>query len=166
MGNRVVMGLQAFGGVSSSRLMREIEVISTCAQKEPWAACMNGIVLFRAAQYDYAKITVGAAGDMTVKTVSSGGRPYRWVQIDMPEGIRITDAHHGRGYCSDTTVLVSPDGTSAKFFGEHDITTGAEGHLHLCCEGGSLTADCLPVVRIGGEQEYLVYTHSSQDSKT
>ena len=166
MGNRVVMGLQAFGGVSSSRLMREIEVIRTYAQEEPWAACMNGIVLFRAAQYDYAKITVGAAGDMTVKTVSSSGRHYRWVQIDMPEGIRITDAHHGRGYCSDTTVLVSPDGTSVKFFGENDITTGAEGHLHLCCEGDSLIAERLPVVRVGGEQEYLVYTQSSQDSKT
>ena len=166
MGNRVVMGLQAFGGVSSSRLMREIEVIRTYAQEEPWAAYMNGIVLFRASQYDYAKITVGAAGDMTVKTVSCGGRHYRWVQIDMPEGIRITDAHHGRGYCSDTTVCVSPDGTSVKFFGENDITTGAEGHLHLCCEGDSLTAWRLPVVRVGGEQEYLVYTHSSQDLKT
>ena len=146
--------------------MREIEVIRTYAQEEPWAACMNGIVLFRAAQYDYAKITVGAAGDMTVKTVSTSGRHYRWVQIDMPEGIRITDAHHGRGYCSDTTVLVSPDGTSVKFFGENDITTGAEGHLHLCCEGDSLIAERLPVVRVGGEQEYLVYTQSSQDSKT
>ena len=103
---------------------------------------------------------------MTVKTVSSSGRHYRWVQIDMPEGIRITDARVGRGYCSDTAVLVSPDGTSVKFFGEHDITTGAEGHLHLFCEGDSLTAWRLPVVRVGGEQEYLVYTQSSQDLKT
>ena len=163
MGNRVVMGLQAFGGVSSSRLMRETEVIRTYAQDEPWAACMNGIVLFRAAQYDYAKITVGAEGDMTVKTVSSIGQHYRWAQIDMPAGIRITDAHVGRGYYSDTSVLVSPDGTSVKFFGENNITTEAEGYLHLCCEGDSLSCEHLPVVRVGGEQEYLVYT--SQDSK-
>ncbi len=166
IGNRVVMGLQAFNGVSSTRLMRETETVRTLAREKTWAEHLNGIVLFRSAQYDYAKITADAAGDVTVKTVSSTGQHYCWVQIDMPAGIRITDARIGKGYGCDTAVRISPDGSSVKFIADNNITTGEEGCLYLCCEGDLLSVERTPVVHIGGEQEHLVYTVFSQDSRT
>lgn len=160
MGNRVVMGLQAFGGVPSARLMHETETLRSLAQEKQWSDGMRGFVFFRSSQFDYAKITCGEAGVMTVKTVSGGSTlNYRRVQIDMPAGIRITDACAGEGYRSDTAVRIAQGGTSAEFSaGENNITMAAEGYLHLRCEGIADSDGRIPDVRACGTQEMTVYT--------
>ena len=158
MGNRVVMGLQAFNGVSSAQLMRELETIHALVQDEPWTECVDGIVLFRSSQFDYAKVTVGGTDGVTVKTVGSANRTYRWVRIEMPEGVRITDACVGEGYRADTAVRIAADGASVTFSGDDGINTVGAGYLHLRCEGDLLQAAQTPVVYAGDTQEHLVYT--------
>ena len=159
MGNRVVMGLQAFGGVPAARLMHETETLRSLAQEKQWSGGMRGIVFFRSSQFDYAGITCGEAGEMTVKTVSGeNGLNYRRVRIDMPAGLRITDARVGEGYRPATAVHIAPGGTSAEFSAEEIITTAAEGYLHLRCEGDAGFATGLPTVHAAGTKEMTVYT--------
>ena len=157
MGNRVVMGLQAFGGVSSARLMGETESLRLLSLEKQWTDGMRGVVFFRSSQFDYARLTCHSDG-MDVKTVNGTGRDFRWVQLDMPAGTRITGASVGEGVRGDTVVIIAPDGTSVRFFAEDGITEDGVAMLHLRCEGDFASAGQSPVVRAGGEGERTVYT--------
>jgi len=156
MGNRVVMGLQAFGGIPSARLMAETETLRTFSREDSRTDGLGGFVFFRSSQLDYAKITVDAPGSITVKTVSGTGQAYRWVRIEMPAGGRITDAAVGEGYRQDTSVRIAPDGTSVTFSAEDSITAGTKEYLHLRCEGDLGSAGL--TVHAGGVREITVYT--------
>ena len=157
MGNRVVMGLQAFGGVSSARLMGETASLRSLALEKQCSDGMRGVVFFRSSQFDYARITCREDG-LDVKTVSGTGRNFHWVQLDMPVGARITGASVGEGVRGDTAVCISPDGASVRFFAEDGITEDGEGMLHLRCEGDFASVGQVPFVRAGGKEESTVYT--------
>lgn len=158
MGNRVVMGVQAFGDVPTERLMQETMTIRSVAAEQQWASDMLGYVFFRSALFDYAQVIRSASNVLTVKTNRSTEQDYRWVQVDMPVGVRIIGADSGEGYRKNIDVHIAPDGTSVKFFAEEPITTSEEGYLHLSCEGDFAEGDHTPIVRAGCTQERIVYT--------
>jgi len=158
MGNRVVMGVQAFGGVSTERLMSETERIRSIAKDEQWKDGMRGFVFFRSALYDYAKITGCADNGLTVKISGNFVPKHRWVQIAVPAGIRITGANAGEGCRNDIAVCIAPDGASVRFIAEEPITAKDEGCFHLRCAGDWGSCTGIPVVRAGYEQEFPVYT--------
>ncbi len=153
MGNKVVMGLQAFGGVPSARLMEEIGHIRALA-----ADSVRGIVLFRSSQFDYARITCTAADTLCIRTVSgSGDLAYTQIRIEVPSPLRIRSARVGDGYAADTLIQISEERSSVLFCGTDCITSGTEGCLYLQCEGDLQNESVIVRPHTGANQEITVF---------
>ena len=138
MGNKVVMGTQAYYPAMSTNLTQEIEAVRQLLPNEN----ILGIVHFRHTQFSYAKFNYSYnTGDMTVdiiNTYASAG--YKWVQIDAAEGITFTGAEYGEGFVADAPIEIAEDGSYVKFGYSSDgsdfvLPTLGEGQLKLTFEG-------------------------------
>ena len=138
LGNKVVMGTQAYYPAMSTNLTEEVEAVRQLLPNEN----ILGIVHFRHTQFSYAKFNYSYNdGSMTVdiiNTYASAG--YKWVQIDAAEGVKFTAAEYGEGFVADAPIEIAEDGSYVKFGyasdGE-DFIIGAleEGTLKLTFEG-------------------------------
>ena len=138
MGNKVVMGTQAYYPAMSTNLTLEVEAVRKLLPNEN----ILGIVYFRHTQFSYAKFNYSYnTGDMTVdiiNTYASAG--YKWVQIDAAEGVKFTGAEYGEGFVADAPIEIAEDGSYVKFGYSSDgndfiIGALAEGTLKLTFEG-------------------------------
>ena len=138
MGNKVVMGTQAYYPAMSTNLTLEVEAVRQLLPNEN----ILGIVHFRHSQFSYAKFNYSYnTGDMTVdiiNTYASAG--YKWVQIDAAEGVKFTAAEYGEGFVADAPIEIAEDGSYVKFGYSSDgedfvLPTLGEGTLKLTFEG-------------------------------
>ncbi len=138
LGNKVVMGTQAYYPAMSTNLTMEVEAVRKLLPNEN----ILGIVHFRHSQFSYAKFNYSyTENNMTVdiiNTYSSAG--YKWVQIDAAKGVRFTGAEYGEGFVADAPIEIAEDGSYVKFGYSSDgedfvLPTLGEGTLKLTFEG-------------------------------
>ena len=151
VGNKVVMGTQSFYPLTSAQLMADINAVRDLLPLEG----VLGIAHFRHSQFSYAKFTYDyAAGNMEVdmiNTYASGG--FRWVIIEVPEGVTITAAEFVNGFVADAPIEIAEDGRSVKFgyaddAAEEVLPTLGEGALKLTTTGRPMKNNELPLARI------------------
>ena len=143
------MGTQSFYPLKSAELMGDINAVRDLLPMEG----VLGIVHFRHSQFSYAKFTYNYAnGEMDVdmiNTYNAGG--FRWVIVEVPEGMTIIEAHLGEGFNPDAPVEIAEDGRSVKFgfandAAEEALPTLAEGKLHIVFEGRPTDAKAMPAL--------------------
>ncbi len=166
-GNKVVMGIQVFDSVTSSRIMTEMENIRALMKDTKYGDGMLGTVFFRSGTYEYAKATYDAESKtITVKLDNTlGSAAYTQVRIEAKSGIKLTDAAIGAGIAENATVTVSSSGSNVTFKKSNLLGARKSGYLYLKYEG-EIDPSKLPVlIRLytsGGEgRVYTVFCDSS-----
>ena len=103
----VVMGLQSFSPLTTTRLMADIEAVRALLPKEG----VLGIAHFRHTQFSYAKTGYNYnAGTMDIEYINASSSAVKRIEIDVPAGMKITKASVVSGFKSSATVSVSSDG--------------------------------------------------------
>ena len=106
----VVMGLQSFSPLTTTRLMADIEAVRALLPMEG----VLGIAHFRHTQYSYAKTGYNYnTGVMEIEVINaSESTGYKWVKVDVPAGMKITKLTNVSGFKSGT-ISISSDGRTA-----------------------------------------------------
>lgn len=143
-GNRVVMGLQAYEAATTERMMSEVANIRKLMNDKTYGNGTLGVVIFRNATFDYAKVTYDTEQKIiTVKPLVTS-QNYGWVRVDAIGGIKITALSVGEGFKSGLKEYISGSGSYAKISGSNIFSNGTEGYLYLKYEG-EITEGSMPV---------------------
>ena len=165
-GNKVVMGIQVFDSVTSTRIMAEMENIRELMRDKKYGSGMLGTVFFRSGTFEYAKATYDAASKtITVKVENDGSSAYSKVRIEAQNGIKLTEAAIGEGVSEKAKITLPSSGANVTFQGTNMIKAGADGYLYLKYEG-EIDPEKLPVLirlyRTSGESRvYTVFCDAS-----
>lgn len=159
-GNRVVMGIQVFDAVTSTRIMAEMENIRKLMKDSKYGSGMLGTVFFRSGTFEYAKATYDTENKIiTVKLENTGSSAYTKVRVDAKNGIRFTEAGIGSGINKNTKSTLPSSGSSATFSGTTMLGAGKSGYLYLKYEGEIDPAKLPVLVRIySSSTELRIYT--------
>ena len=137
LGNKVVMGLQSYYPAKSDNLMAEINAVEALLPNEN----ILGIVHFRHTQFGYIKFNYdNDAGEMEIDVINTNATGYKWIIIELAEGLKATAATIGEGFDAEAPVVISEDGTTVTF-GYDPAEAGwlmggmAEGKLYITYEG-------------------------------
>ncbi|MBO4972211.1 MAG: family 10 glycosylhydrolase [Clostridia bacterium] len=169
MGNKVVMGLQAYEKATSDRLMSEIAGINYLRADKSYTDSALGVVFFRTGTLDYAKATYD--NDKKIITVkmynSAATSALSRVQIDVQDGIKITGASVGEGFENGTDIKFAKNGTYVRFTGKDILKGGKDGYLYLKYEGDINKESAPASVTASRTNTLIVYTatFSSNDEK-
>lgn len=153
-GNRVAIGLQAFEGATTERLLSEVQRARFYDDKNAL-----GAVLFRSGTFEYAKVICNKEKNtlsVNLRNLSLS-KSYESVEICAQNGIRLTEASIGSCISPNIAIELSPDGAYAKFFGENLLSPGNEGYLHLKYDGSISTSDIPAYVKITRNGELCVH---------
>lgn len=158
-GNRVVVGIQVFENVTSSKIMAEMENIRKLMQDSKYGDNVLGAMFFRSGTFEYAKATYDTVNKIiTVKLENTGTGNYIKVRVEGKNGVKFTAAAIGEGIDPDTTATVASSGSNVTFKENGLLRGGKSGYLYLKYEG-EIDQSKLPViVRIYRSSELLIYT--------
>ena len=168
-GNKVVMGIQVFDSVTSTRIMAEMENIRKLMKDPKYGSGMLGTVFFRSGTFDYAKATYDTVNKIiTVKIDNTGSSAYTQVRVEAKNGIKFTDASIGEGINEKSTVTLPSSGSNVTFKRSNLLPAGKEGYLYLKYEG-EIDPSKLPVlIRMytssGEARVYTVFCDTSADN--
>ena len=168
-GNRVVMGIQVFDSVTSTRIMAEMENIRELMRDKKYGSGMLGTVFFRSGTFEYAKATYDTANKIiTVKLENTGSAAYSKVRVEAQNGIKLTEGAIGEGIAQNAKISVSSNGANATFQTTNMVKTGADAYIYLKYEG-DIDPLKLPVLvrlyRTSGEARvYTVFCDTSADN--
>ena len=156
-GNRVVMGLQAFEAATTSRMMAEVSSIEKLMGDKTYGEGTLGVVIFRNATFDYAKITVDTEQKIiTVKPLTTT-QSYNWVRIDTSQSIKIVGVSLGDEFKDGTTAFIAKNGSYAKISGSNILSGKTEGYIYLKYEGEINTSNNPVLVRLSRGTEICTY---------
>ena len=104
----VVMGLQSFSPLTTTRLMADIEAVRALLPMEG----VLGIAHFRHTQFSYAKTNYNYnTGSMDIEYINaSESSGVKRIEIDVPAGMKITKASVVSGFKSSASVSISSNG--------------------------------------------------------
>ena len=144
-GNKVAMGLQSYYPLTSTDLMNDIKAVKDLLPMDG----VLGIVHFRHSQFSYARTTYDLVnGYMDIDVINTYNGGYKWVIVEVPEGMTITAASLVEGFDPEANVIISEDGRSVKFgYGEEEegyvLEALGEGKLHIEFTGAPTDPDAL-----------------------
>ena len=168
-GNKVVMGIQVFDSVTSTRIMAEMENIRELMRDKKYGSGMLGTVFFRSGTFDYAKATYDTASKtITVKIENEGSSAYSKVRVEAQNGIKLTEAAIGDGISEKAKITLPSSGANVTFQATNMIKAGEGGYLYLKYEG-EIDPSKLPVLirlyRTSGESRvYTVFCDASANN--
>ena len=168
MGNKVVMGLQAYDKATSARMMTEIQSLRTLMDNQKYGNSVIGTVIFRTGTVDYAKLTYDTQNKVIAVKVFNTGSNLQKIQIECKKGIKITQAETGDGISQNVRVSVASNGNLATISGS-TILRGESGYVYLKYEGDITGGTDLAQVRVYRSAEICTYTvcydaaHSNAD---
>lgn len=171
MGNKVVMGLQAYDKATSARMMTEIQSLRTLMGDQKYGDSVLGAVIFRTGTVDYAKLTYDKQNKIIAVKVFNTGSNLQKIQIECKNGIKITQAETGDGIISSVRVGIASNGSTATISGSN-ILRNESGYVYLKYEG-DITGGAAPAqIRVYRSAEVCTYTvcydtaHSNADMGT
>ncbi len=152
-GNKVAMGLQSFYPLTSAQLMSDIEAVRDLLPMDG----ILGIAHFRHSQFGYAKFSYDLGkGYVDLESINTHATGYKWVIVEVPEGMTITAASYVEGYDATAPIVIAEDGRSVKFGYEDDsesfVLPGmGEGKVHIEVEGAPVD----PTERVALSRIYI-----------
>lgn len=157
MGNKVVMGLQAYDKATSARMMAEIQSLRTLMSDKKYGDSVLGAVFFRTGTVDYAKLTYDTQNKtITVKVFDTGSNLQK-IEIECKNGTKILQAKLGNGIDTSVGVSIASDGSIATISGS-GILCDEYGYVYLKYEG-DMTNEVNPAkVRVYRSSEICTYT--------
>lgn len=172
MGNKVVMGLQAYDKATSARMMTEIQSLRTLMDTQKYGDSVLGAVIFRTGTVDYAKLTYDTQNKViAVKIFNTGStNNLQKIQIEFKKGIKVTAVEPGAGLTTKTKVSLSSSGNFITLSGSNILPNDC-GYIYLKYEG-DITDTSPAQVRIYRSAEVCTYTvcydaaHPNADSGT
>ncbi len=171
MGNKVVMGLQAYDKATSARMMTEIQSLRTLMGDQKYGDSVLGAVIFRTGTVDYAKLTYDTQNKIIAVKVFNTGSNLQKIQVECKNGIKIMQAEAGNGISSSVRIGIASSGSTATISGSN-ILRGESGYIYLKYEG-DITGGAAPAqVRVYRSSEVCTYTvcydvaHSNADMGT
>ena len=157
MGNKVVMGLQAYDKATSARMMTEIQSLRTLMDNQKYGDSVLGAVIFRTGTVDYAKLTYDTQNKIiTVKLFNTGSNLQK-LQIECKNGIKITQAEAGNSIAKNAKVSVSSNGSIATISASN-ILSSESGYIYLKYEGDIAEGTSPAQARVYRSSEVCTYT--------
>ena len=153
LGNEVVMGLQTYYPMKSAGLMADIEAVRGIDG-------VKGIVHFRHTQFGYSRASFDLnAGELDLHLINTYSSGYRWVKVEMAEGVTVTGATYGEGFNAEAPIVIAEDGSSVLlgFEDESGYVMETEGDVHLTIEGAPEGDTPICVTRIYLTNESRAY---------
>ncbi|MBQ8407849.1 MAG: family 10 glycosylhydrolase [Clostridia bacterium] len=157
MGNKVVMGLQAYDKATSARMMTEIQSLRTLMSDKKYGNSVLGAVIFRTGTVDYAKLTYDTQQKTIAVKVFDTGNNLQKIQIECKNGIKILEAETGSGIDESVGVSIASDGSTATISGS-DILCDEHGYVYLKYEGDIADGVDPAMVRVYRSSEICTYT--------
>ncbi len=158
-GNKVVMGLQAFEGVASSKLMSEVNIMKSLLNDEKYKDSALGVVMFRSATFGYAKVTYDDTKKIIVVKVlnTSLSNAYSEVHITMQGGLKITGVTFDGNTKSSIKTYVPTQKNYVRLTGGSVVPKLSEAYVYLSYEG-TIDPSIAPVtVRTATASDVTVY---------
>ena len=157
MGNKVVMGLQAYDKATSARMMTEIQSLRTLMSDPKYGSSVLGAVIFRTGTVDYAKLTYDTQNKIIAVKVFNTGSNLQKIQIECKNGVKITQAETGNGISQNAKVSVSSNGSTATISASN-ILSGESGYIYLKYEGDIAEGTYPAQARVYRSSEVCTYT--------
>ena len=157
MGNKVIMGLQAYDKATSARMMAEIQSLRTLMNDKKYGESVLGTVFFRTGTVDYAKLTYDKQNKTIAVKVFDTGNDLQKIQIDCKNGIKISKAEAGHGIDTGVNISIDANGSTATISGS-GILCDEYGYVYLRYDGDIAAGADPAMVRLYKSSEICTYT--------
>ena len=157
VGNKVVMGLQAYDKATSARMMTEIQSLRTLMSDKKYGDSVLGAVMFRTGTVDYAKLTYDTKNKTIAVKVFDTGNNLQKIEIECKNGIKILQAEIGSGIDTSASVSIASNGSRATISGS-EILCDEYGYVYLKYEGDIANGVDPATVRVYRSSEICTYT--------